>query len=102
VLYKEPAKRPTRAIDDELAAFVAAALFNINSAPSPTGPFPFNTTTQPYAAAHQVALNIANNKGYAISPIIANPLRQAILSHPTYAHIHANPKITYSNNGLIL
>jgi len=92
------AKQHTRSIHDELAAYVASALFNIYSAPSQSGPFPY-TPVGIFAAAHQVALNIANATGYAISPTIAAPLRQAILQKNV---LYPHPNSSYDNNGIRL
>ena len=97
-------KRKTFSIHDEMAAFVAGALFNIYSAPNLTGPFPFVSPTGDTIgiAAHQVALGATSNKGYAISPITMDPLRKAILASKNYAPLKQNPRIRYGNNGVRL
>ena len=94
----------TRAVDDELCAFVAAGLFNIYSAANPhLGPFPYAAPAGSiFATAHGVAMSVQGNAGYAISPTVAHPLRQAILASPTYTFLHAHPSHSYSNNGLSL
>ena len=94
----------TRAVDDELCAFVAAGLFNIYSAANPhLGPFPYAAPAGSiFATAHGVAMSVQGNAGYAISPTVAHPLRQAILASPTYTFLHAHPSHSYANNGLSL
>jgi hypothetical protein len=96
--------RRTRAVHDELCAYTAGALFNIYSAGNPhAGPYPFTPAPDSvYSAAHGVAMSIQDSRGFAISPVVANPLRQAILASPTYTYLHAHPNYSYSNNGVSL
>lgn len=86
---------------DETAAYVAGALFNIYSAPSLSGPYPFNPVGQGlYETAHNVAMQIAATPGVALNPQIASPLRQAVLAHPSYAFLRRTPR--YTNDGVSL
>jgi len=84
---------------EETAAYVAGALYNINAAASISGPFPV-TPTGIWLAAHNVALQIVGNPGYALSPIIASPLRQAVLTSPTYAFLKQTPNYTHDGVSL--
>jgi hypothetical protein len=71
---------------NEVSAFVAAALFNIYSAPDISGPYPF--TPKPgdiFDVAHQTAMPLVDNPGMRLMPEAASPLRKAILAHPTFA-----------------
>jgi hypothetical protein len=94
----------TRAVHDEVCAYVAGALFNIYSAAdSHAGPFPYTPSPgSVYAAAHAVGMSIQDAPGFAISPTIVNPLRLAILASPTYTFLHAHPGTSYDNNGVRL
>jgi hypothetical protein len=86
---------------DETGAYVAGALFNIYSAPSLNGPYPFNPIGQGiFEIAHKVAMQIAPTPGVALNPQVASPLRQAVLAHPTYAFLRRPPR--YTNDGVSL
>jgi hypothetical protein len=86
---------------DETGAYVAGALFNIYSAPSLNGPYPFNPIGQGiFETAHRVAMQIAATPGVALNPQVASPLRQAVLNHPTYAFLRQSPR--YTNDGVSL
>jgi hypothetical protein len=95
----------SRAINDETAAFIAGALYDIHwqtPGPSmtPTRPGWSQNLTHPFGIAWTLAQKIWQTPGVTVSDADAAPLRAAITSlSPTYNHIQAHPDVMYGNNG---
>lgn len=96
----------SRAINDEAAAFIAGALYDIHwqtpgETMTPTRPGWSQTLAHPFGIAWTLAEKIWRTPGVTVSDDDAAPLRAAIASlSPTYDHIAAKPDMMYGNNGL--
>jgi hypothetical protein len=82
--------RTHKGVDEEAAAYVAEALYNIYSGS------PFTAGTLISAAAHNAANTIWGKPGYAIDPTQMAPLRAAILKSPAYKNLKTHPN--YDNS----
>ena len=95
----------SRAVNDETAAFIAGALYDIHwqtpgASMMPTRPGWSQNLTHPFGIAWTLAQKIWQTPGATVSDNDAAPLRAAITSlSPTYNHIQANPDVMYGNNG---
>ncbi|HJQ59672.1 MAG TPA: hypothetical protein VJ890_22380 [Vineibacter sp.] len=95
----------TRAVNDEAAAFIAGALYDIHwqtpgPGSTPTRPAWSQNLTHPFGIAWTLAQNIWQTPGATVSDNDAAALRAAITSlSPTYNHIQANPNVMYANDG---
>ena len=96
----------SRAINDEAAAFIAGALYDIHwqtpgETMTPTRPAWSQNLTHPFGIAWTLAEKIWKTPGAMVGDSDAAPLRAAITSlSPTYDHIKAHPDMVYGNNGL--
>jgi hypothetical protein len=96
------ALRMKPAVMDEAAAFVADSLFHIyDTTPARSMPIPpYWVSEQHRAEAYRIAVSIMNNPGAVVAEADATALEKAILDHPSYRELKANPVMTYKNNGL--
>lgn len=96
----------SRAINDETAAFIAAALYDIHwqtpgESMIPARPGWCQNLTHPFGVAWTLAEKIWKTPSAMVSDSDAAPLRSAITAlSPTYDHISAHPDTMYPNNGL--
>jgi hypothetical protein len=95
----------TLALSDEAAAYLAGALFHIydTTAPAATPATPaWAQGGGVYSVAHALAVKMSTQKGFAVDPGESKALRDVIMNNPTYKDLKANPKQSYSNNGVKL
>jgi hypothetical protein len=94
---------------NETIAYISGALFNVYSAPTAAGPFPFTPTAGIYFEAHKLALKMRKNQDrfagdwtYALYQSDVAALQAAISASSTYAGSFVNPTQTYSDDGVSL
>lgn len=92
-------RHPTiNALSNEMVAYVAGALFNLNSG----RPYA-NDSDHIWKAANDVAVYVSRRGGGIIGPENAvSALREAILADRTYRHLKRNPHLTWRNDGVAL
>jgi hypothetical protein len=72
-------------LDEEAAAYVAGALYNVYYPKFKNGSYHFTPRGAIFETAHKVAQRIALNRHEMIDPILMSPLQDAIRLHPVYA-----------------
>jgi hypothetical protein len=92
-------RHPTiNALSNEIMAYIAGALFNLNAG----RPYS-NASDQVWTAADRVAADVWRRNGGVVGPEAAVlALRQAILADPTYGHLRRNPQLHWQNDGVAL
>jgi hypothetical protein len=96
----------TRTVDDEAAAYIAAALFTIYEATpdggTPQQPSWIGAAKGQYIKAHAIAAKIWKTPGATIDADDAAELRQAIMARPLYRDLKRNPETITPNDGIKL
>lgn len=92
---------------NETIAYISGGLFNVYSAPSVAGPFPFVPTGGIYLEAHRLAIKMRRNQdqypgdwAYALYQSDVTALQNAIKASPTYTNFFTNPTATYGDDGV--
>lgn len=110
VLDSRAPSQVTRTVDNETIAYIAGAFYNIYSAGSSGGPFPYSPPSAGiFAEAHKIALRLykiqekwSNGFRLLINPWDVTALQTAIRAASIYNYMNTNPTGTYGDDGVPL
>jgi hypothetical protein len=96
----------TRTVDDEAAAYIAAALFTVHESTTEDGtpqqPSWIGPSKGQYIKAHEIAAKLWATPGATVDADDAAELRRAILARPLYARLRREPAPLTPNDGIRL